>query len=87
MRTKGVPTASGIVGWVGGGRWGFERYMDTLHRLTGLGLLAYFLMHIFVTPSRAFGENAWAASMAKVTGPVFKAAASSSCSPPSPFTR
>jgi succinate dehydrogenase / fumarate reductase cytochrome b subunit len=61
------------VGWLAGGRWGFERYMYTLHRLTGLGLLAYFLMHIFVTSSRAFGESAWTAAMAKVTGPLFKA--------------
>jgi succinate dehydrogenase / fumarate reductase, cytochrome b subunit len=71
IENKGRPNRLGIVGWLAGGRWGFERYMYTLHRLTGLGLLAYFLMHIFVTASRAFGESAWAAAMAKVKGPLF----------------
>jgi succinate dehydrogenase / fumarate reductase cytochrome b subunit len=71
MENKGRPNRLGIVGWLAGGRWGFERYLYTLHRVTGLGILAYFLMHIFVTASRAFGENAWTASMARVTGPLF----------------
>ena len=38
-RTRDDPTASGFDGWLGGGRWGFERYLYTLHRVTGLGLL------------------------------------------------
>jgi succinate dehydrogenase / fumarate reductase cytochrome b subunit len=71
MENKGRPNRLGIVGWLAGGRWGFERYLYTLHRVTGLGILAYFLMHIFVTASRAYGENAWTASMARVTGPLF----------------
>jgi len=44
-----------VKGWLGGGRWGFERYLYALHRLTGLALLAYFVMHIGITSSRAFG--------------------------------
>jgi succinate dehydrogenase / fumarate reductase, cytochrome b subunit len=72
IENKGRPNRLGIVGWVAGGRWGFERYLYTLHRLTGLGLLAYFLLHIFVTSSRAFGSEAWKASMEQVTGPLFK---------------
>jgi succinate dehydrogenase / fumarate reductase cytochrome b subunit len=73
IENKGRPNRLGIVGWVAGGRWGFERYLYTLHRVTGLGILAYFLLHIFVTSSRAFGESAWTSSMARVTGPLFKA--------------
>jgi succinate dehydrogenase / fumarate reductase cytochrome b subunit len=68
---KGRPNRLGIWGWLGGGRWGAERYLYTLHRLTGLGLLAYFLMHIFVTSARAFGQQAWQQAMAKVAGPIF----------------
>ena len=68
---KGRPNRLGIVGWLGGGRWGAERYLYTLHRVTGLGLLAYFLLHIFVTAARRFGQEAWQQSMASVTGPVF----------------
>ena len=71
LQNKGRPNRLGIWGWLGGGRWGFERYLYTLHRLTGLGLLAYFLLHIVVTSARAFGEQSWAASMARVAGPLF----------------
>jgi succinate dehydrogenase / fumarate reductase cytochrome b subunit len=72
LENKGRPNRLGIVGWLAGGRWGFERYLYSLHRVTGLGLLAYFLLHIFVTSSRRSGQSAWAASMAQVSGPLFK---------------
>ena len=49
----------GIWGWLGGGRWGVERYAYSLHRLTGLAILLYFLMHIFVTSLRARGIYLW----------------------------
>jgi succinate dehydrogenase / fumarate reductase cytochrome b subunit len=49
----------GIWGWLGGGRWGVERYAYALHRLTGLGILLYFLMHIVVTSLRAGGIYLW----------------------------
>jgi succinate dehydrogenase / fumarate reductase, cytochrome b subunit len=71
VETKGHPNRLGLWGWLGGGRWGAERYLFTLHRLTGLGLLAYFLMHIFVTASRAFGEASWNQAIRNVTGPLF----------------
>jgi len=71
LQNKGRPNRLGIWGWLGGGRWGWERYLYALHRLTGLGLLAYFLLHIVVTSARALGEQSWIASMARVTGPVF----------------
>jgi succinate dehydrogenase / fumarate reductase cytochrome b subunit len=71
METNGHPNRLGIWGWVGGGQWGLERYLYTLHRLTGLGLLFYFLLHIFVTSARAFGPEAWAKSMGMVSGPLF----------------
>jgi succinate dehydrogenase / fumarate reductase cytochrome b subunit len=73
MESRTHPNRLGIRGWVGGGRWGFERYLYTLHRLTGLGLLTYFLMHIFVTSARAFGPEAWGRAMESVEGPAFKA--------------
>jgi succinate dehydrogenase / fumarate reductase cytochrome b subunit len=72
IENKGRPNRLGIVGWLAGGRWGLERYLYTLHRVTGLGILAYFLMHIFVTASRAGGQGKWDATMAQVTGPLFK---------------
>jgi succinate dehydrogenase / fumarate reductase cytochrome b subunit len=69
--TKGRPNRLGIAGWLGGGRWGFERYLYTLHRLTGLGLLTYFVLHIFVTSSRALGRESWEAAMGRVSGGIF----------------
>ncbi len=56
---KSYPNKLGLAGWAFRGRWGMERYLFTLHRLTGIGLLIYFLIHIIVTTSRAFGQEAW----------------------------
>jgi succinate dehydrogenase / fumarate reductase cytochrome b subunit len=71
---KGRRNRLGVTGWVGGGRWGLERYLYSLHRVTGLGLLTYFLMHIVLTTSRAFGATSWERAMAAVSGPPFKVA-------------
>lgn len=71
LEPQGHPNRLGILGWLGGGRWGPDRYLYTLHRLTGLGLLVYFVLHIVLTTSRALGQAAWEQSMARVSGPVF----------------
>jgi succinate dehydrogenase / fumarate reductase cytochrome b subunit len=71
MASRAHPNRLGIRGWVVGGRWGFERYLYTLHRLTGLALLAYFTMHIFVTSARALGPDSWQQAMDVVSGPLF----------------
>ena len=71
LEAKGHPNRLGLWGWLGGGRWGAERYLYALHRITGLGILTYFLLHIVVTSSRAFGEAAWQGAMGRVTGPLF----------------
>jgi succinate dehydrogenase / fumarate reductase cytochrome b subunit len=68
---EGHPNRLGIKGWVAGGRWGPDRYLYVLHRLTGLGLLLYFVAHIFVTSSRALGQGRWESAMGAVTGPLF----------------
>jgi succinate dehydrogenase / fumarate reductase cytochrome b subunit len=71
MGSSTHPNRLGVRGWVIGGRWGFERYLYTLHRVTGLGLLAYFVMHIFVTSTRALGPDSWNQAMDAVSGPIF----------------
>lgn len=71
LETREHPNRLGIRGWLGGGRWGPDRYLYSLHRLTGLGLLTYFVMHILVTSSRALGQVAWEQAMATVSGPLF----------------
>jgi succinate dehydrogenase / fumarate reductase cytochrome b subunit len=62
----------GLWGWLGGGRFGADRYAYALHRISGLGILAYFIMHIFVTGARAGGPEQWDSTMATFGGPVFK---------------
>ncbi len=58
-KTKRHDNRLGLWGWLGGGRWGIERYAYILHRLTGLGILCYFSMHIVVTSLRAWGIYLW----------------------------
>lgn len=72
IANKGRPNRLGLKGWLAGGRWGFERHLYILHRVTGLGLLTYFVLHIGVTSSRAFGEQSWNAAMGTVSGPLFR---------------
>lgn len=62
----------GLWGWLGGGRYGLERYAYILHRLTGLGLLVYFILHIFVTGSRIGGPEKWESTMKFYETPLFK---------------
>ena len=62
----------GLWGWLGGGRYGADRYAYAVHRITGLGILAYFILHIFVTASRMGGPGQWESRMATFDNPVFK---------------
>ncbi len=39
--------------------------------MTGLGILFYFLLHILVTSSRAFGQGSWERAMGAVSGSIF----------------
>jgi succinate dehydrogenase / fumarate reductase cytochrome b subunit len=71
LKREGHPNRLGLKGWVAGGRWGPDRYLYALHRLTGLGLVVYFIAHIVVTSSRALGQEAWEAAMGTVSGGVW----------------
>ena len=62
----------GLMGWLSGGRYGADRYAYALHRLSGLGILAYFLMHIFVTGFRVNGKTHWDQTMGSLSSPFFK---------------
>ncbi len=56
------PHKFGLRGWAYAGRYGIERYLYTLQRITGLGVLLYLLMHILVT-SQKLSEASWNAVM------------------------
>ena len=62
----------GLLGWALGGRYRLERYAYTLHRITGVGLVFYFVMHIIVTGSRIGGPEKWEQTMALYETPWFK---------------
>lgn len=48
-----------------------ERLLYTLHRVTGLGLLAFLGAHLFVSAARIRGEADWKAAMEATSGGVF----------------
>lgn len=58
--TQSPPNRLGLIGWLGAGRRGVEAYLYVLHRLSGLALLLYLSIHIFMTSARLFGAEAWA---------------------------
>lgn len=72
--TKPVPRPNrlGVRGWVYAGRYSVERYLYVLHRLTGLGLIFYLLLHIIETGQRMAGEATWSGLMALFATPLFK---------------
>ncbi len=70
--TKAYPNRLGLKGWLYAGRYTFERYLYLGHRLSGLGLLAYMVLHIIETANRMRGEEAWAGLMALFASPPFK---------------
>ena len=49
----------GIRGWFYGGRYGPQRVMYIIQRLSGVGIIFYLLIHIFITGSKIGGEPAW----------------------------
>ena len=80
VKQSSVPTAPrpprpnqlGLKGWLYGGRYSIERYMYTLHRLSGLGLIVYLMLHVVETGQRMAGAAAWTGLMALFTSPIFK---------------
>jgi succinate dehydrogenase / fumarate reductase cytochrome b subunit len=69
---KSYPNRLGLKGWAYAGRYSFERNLYLGHRLSGLGLLAYMVLHIVETANRIRGEEAWAGLMALFASPPFK---------------
>jgi succinate dehydrogenase cytochrome b subunit len=67
-----LPNRLGIKGWAWAGRYKIERYLYTLHRLTGLGLFAYITLHLVANGSRLWGEGSWESTMNFLSNPGFK---------------
>lgn len=63
----------GVSGWVWAGRYKLERYLYLFHRITGLGMVLFLLIHLTVTTIfRIQGQDVWEATMALLHNPWFK---------------
>jgi succinate dehydrogenase / fumarate reductase cytochrome b subunit len=63
----------GIFGWLWAGNYRLERYLYTLHRITGLGLILFGIFHLTVTTVfRIQGKNVWDSAMSFLDNPIFK---------------
>ncbi|HEY49668.1 MAG TPA: hypothetical protein G4O13_06445 [Dehalococcoidia bacterium] len=67
-----LPNRLGIKGWIWGGNYTIERYLYTLHRITGLGLLLYITLHLVMNGFRLGGAESWTDLMSFFSGPGFK---------------
>ena len=67
-----LPNRLGILGWAWAGRYKMERYLYTLHRITGFGLLFYVALHLVANGFRLGGEDSWVSAMNFLDHPVFK---------------
>ena len=63
----------GVGGWVWAGNYKLERYLYILHRVTGLGILLFLLLHLIMTTVfRIQGQDVWEATMTILHNPWFK---------------
>lgn len=63
----------GIKGWVWGGNYKIERYLYILHRITGLGIILFGIIHLIVTTFyRIQGQSTWNSVMLTLNTPWFK---------------
>jgi succinate dehydrogenase / fumarate reductase cytochrome b subunit len=60
----------GVRGWVYAGRYPVERYLYLLHRISGIGLVIYLPIHVWVTSRRLDGPDVWAQTMATLRHPL-----------------
>ncbi len=68
------PNQLGIIGWFYAGNYQLERYLYILHRVTGLGILLFLVLHLTATTFfRIQGEAVWNAAMSFLSNPLFKA--------------
>ena len=58
----------GIKGMANPGRFGIERFAYILMRITGLGLLAYFIGHIYETSNILRGKVGWNEFLDMISG-------------------
>jgi len=60
----------GVWGWLSGGRYGVERKLYILHRLSGLALIFYLPLHVYITSIRIKGSEEWEGIMRSLHHPI-----------------
>ena len=71
VKKKPLKNYLGIWGWVWAGRYNVERYLYTLQRLTGLGIILYGIFHLTANGMRISGEGLWEDTMNVLENPAF----------------
>jgi len=67
------PNYLGAGGWVWAGKYKLERYLYLLHRITGLGLLLFVILHLIETTIfRIQGQDVWEATLSFLNKPWFE---------------
>jgi succinate dehydrogenase / fumarate reductase cytochrome b subunit len=61
---------SGTKGWIENLKYNMERYFFTLHRITGIGLVIYLIIHIIITSSRMYGEEVYTMTEELISNPI-----------------
>lgn len=63
----------GAWGWIFGGNYKVERYLYTLHRITGLAIILFGILHLTeTTVFRSQGQTMWEATVGFLKNPVFE---------------
>ena len=63
----------GAGGWLWGGNYKMERYLYIFHRITGLGILLFGMLHLIETTFfRIQGQDMWEATMSFLAHPIFE---------------
>lgn len=73
MENKKYGNYVGFKGWFGGGgSWGIDRYLYTIHRITGFIIMIFLIIHIFESGTRILGMETWTSNMALLHHLIFK---------------
>lgn len=59
----------GLIGWLNPYRYNLERYAYTLQRISGVGIMLYFIGHIVETGTIVGGPEAWDSTLAFTQNP------------------
>ncbi len=72
-RTQPRQNYLGARSWVWAGHYKLERYLYLLHRITGLGILLFLILHLIATTIfRIQGQDVWEVTIAFLRNPWFR---------------